>query len=103
MKERGTALLLALTLGICTAGCGAQSEETEDDNSQTAQTQDDTNGSAGSVSSSSSLPIYPPAWKHYHRANNTSTYVELKGDIVLDGVDFGYVCDRTQAFYCTQL
>ena len=41
MKKRGTALLLALTLGICMAGCGAQSEET-DDSSQTAQTQDDT-------------------------------------------------------------
>ena len=34
MKKRGTALLLALTLGICMAGCGAQSEET-DDSSQT--------------------------------------------------------------------
>lgn len=41
MKKRGTALLLALILGICMAGCGAQSEET-DDSSQTAQTQDDT-------------------------------------------------------------
>lgn len=42
MKKRGTALLLALTLGICTAGCGAQSEETND-SGQTAQTQDNTN------------------------------------------------------------
>ena len=41
MKKRGTALLLALILGICMAGCGAQSEET-DDSSQTAQTRDDT-------------------------------------------------------------
>lgn len=41
MKKRGTALLLALILGICMAGCGAQSEET-DDSSQTAQTPDDT-------------------------------------------------------------
>ena len=41
MKKRGTALLLALILGICMAGCGAQSEET-DESSQTAQTQDDT-------------------------------------------------------------
>lgn len=30
------------------------------------------------------------AWKHYHKANDTTTFVELKGDIVLDGVDFGY-------------
>lgn len=30
------------------------------------------------------------AWKHYHKADDTTTYVELKGDIVMDGVDFGY-------------
>ena len=30
------------------------------------------------------------AWKHFHKADGTTTYVELKGDMVLDGVDFGY-------------
>lgn len=30
------------------------------------------------------------AWKHYHRADDTTTYTELKGNIVFDGVDFGY-------------
>lgn len=30
------------------------------------------------------------AWKHFHQATNTTDYVELKGDMVLDGVDFGY-------------
>ena len=30
------------------------------------------------------------AWKHYHKATNTTDYVELRGDMVLDGVDFGY-------------
>lgn len=30
------------------------------------------------------------AWKHFHREQNTTTYTELKGDMVLDGVDFGY-------------
>ena len=34
------------------------------------------------------------AWKHYHKADNTTTYVELKGDIVLDDVDFGYDDDK---------
>lgn len=34
------------------------------------------------------------AWKHYHKADNTTTYVELKGDMVLDGVDFGYNDDK---------
>ncbi|MDO5336773.1 MAG: ABC transporter ATP-binding protein [Eubacteriales bacterium] len=34
------------------------------------------------------------AWKHYHRADNTTTYVPLCGDMVLDGVDFGYNDDK---------
>lgn len=34
------------------------------------------------------------AWKHYHKADDTTTYVELKGDIVMDGVDFGYNDDK---------
>ncbi len=34
------------------------------------------------------------AWKHPHKADGTITYTELKGDIVLDGVDFGYFEDK---------
>ena len=30
------------------------------------------------------------AWKHPHRATGETEYVELRGDIVMDGVDFGY-------------
>lgn len=30
------------------------------------------------------------AWKHFHRDSGTTTYTELKGDIVLEHVDFGY-------------
>ncbi len=30
------------------------------------------------------------AWKHYHKATDTVTYTELKGEIVMDHVDFGY-------------
>lgn len=30
------------------------------------------------------------AWKHPHKSNGTVTYAELKGDIVLDKVDFSY-------------
>ena len=33
------------------------------------------------------------AWKHPHE-DGTTTYTELKGDIVLDTVDFGYVEDK---------
>lgn len=34
------------------------------------------------------------AWKHFHKAEGTTTYVELKGEVVFDGVDFGYVEDK---------
>ena len=34
------------------------------------------------------------AWKHYHRDSNITTFVELKGEIVLDQVDFGYIEDK---------
>jgi len=34
------------------------------------------------------------AWKHPHKADGTLTYTELKGDITLDNVDFGYREDR---------
>ena len=30
------------------------------------------------------------AWKHYHKADNTTTYQSLEGDVVFNGVDFGY-------------
>ena len=35
------------------------------------------------------------AWKHPHQADGSVTYTELKGDIVMDGVDFGYVPEKT--------
>ena len=30
------------------------------------------------------------AWKHYHKADNTTTYKKLEGDVVFEDVDFGY-------------
>ena len=34
------------------------------------------------------------AWKHPHKADGTITYTELKGDIQMHDVDFGYVPER---------
>ena len=34
------------------------------------------------------------AWKHYHKSDDTTTYIELKGDIVMENVDFGYVPEK---------
>ena len=35
------------------------------------------------------------AWKHPHKADGTVTYTELKGDITMTHVDFGYVPEKT--------
>ena len=35
------------------------------------------------------------AWKHYHKDDGTTTYAELKGDVVFDDVDFGYTDEKT--------
>jgi ATP-binding cassette subfamily B protein len=34
------------------------------------------------------------AWKHFHKADGTTTYVKLQGDVVFDGVDFGYTDEK---------
>ena len=34
------------------------------------------------------------AWKHPHQANGTITYEKLQGDVVFNGVDFGYTDDK---------
>lgn len=34
------------------------------------------------------------AWRHPHRAEGTVTYTRLQGDVVFDGVDFGYDSEK---------
>ena len=34
------------------------------------------------------------AWKHTHKADGTTDYVEVRGDVVFDGVDFGYTDEK---------
>ncbi len=34
------------------------------------------------------------AWKHVHQADGSVEYKELKGDVVFDGVDFGYIPEK---------
>ncbi len=35
------------------------------------------------------------AWRHPHQSDGTVTYTELKGDITMSNVDFGYVPEKT--------
>ena len=34
------------------------------------------------------------AWKHYHKADNTTTYQPLEGDVTFNDVDFGYTDEK---------
>ncbi len=34
------------------------------------------------------------AWKHYHKADNTTTYKPMAGDVTFNDVDFGYTDDK---------
>ncbi|MBP3755019.1 MAG: ABC transporter ATP-binding protein [Lachnospiraceae bacterium] len=34
------------------------------------------------------------AWKHYHKAEGTTDYKPLEGNVVFDGVDFGYTDEK---------
>lgn len=34
------------------------------------------------------------AWKHYHKATDTTTYTKMEGDIYMEHVDFGYNSDK---------
>lgn len=34
------------------------------------------------------------AWRHEHQADHSVDYVEVRGDVVFDGVDFGYTDDK---------
>ena len=34
------------------------------------------------------------AWKHTHRSDGTTDYVKVRGDVVFNGVDFGYNDDK---------
>ena len=34
------------------------------------------------------------AWKHYHKADDTTTYTKLQGAVEMNGVDFGYTDDK---------
>ena len=35
------------------------------------------------------------AWKHYHKADNTTTYVKWQGEVEFENVTFGYVPEKT--------
>ena len=34
------------------------------------------------------------AWKHYHKADNTTTYQPMEGDVTFNDVDFGYTDEK---------
>lgn len=65
--------------------------ETDDGYVTLVQAEKDANGTLTETKKRTGLW----AWKHYHKAENTTTYTELKGDIVMEDVDFGYEENKT--------
>lgn len=52
----------------------------------------DENGNITETNSETHTGLW--AWRHYHKADDTVTYTELQGDIVMEHVDFGYTPEK---------
>ncbi len=81
---------IALAVGGSTRICELLDEEVEVDNGYVKLVRGklDENGNIVEVTNEKEATLW--AWKHPHSADGTITYTELKGDIVMDDVDFGY-------------
>ena len=66
-----------------------QQEETDDGYVTLVKVTKDENGNFIETSTGGDW-----AWRHPHKDNGTVTYTLLKGDIVMDSVDFGYVPEK---------
>lgn len=64
--------------------------ETDEGYVELVNAKEDKNG--GLIESDERTGIW--AWKHYHKDSDTTTYARMQGDIVFDGVDFGYNDDK---------
>ena len=87
---------------IVMAGAGAQrifallDEEPETDNGYVTLV--NANIASDGTITEAERPTGHWAWKHPHKADGTITYTELKGDVLLDSVDFGYVPEKQVLF-----
>ncbi|MBQ6303590.1 MAG: ABC transporter ATP-binding protein [Clostridiales bacterium] len=87
---------------IVMAGAGAQrifallDEEPETDDGYVTLV--NANIAADGTITEAERPTGHWAWKHPHKADGTITYTELKGDVLLDSVDFGYVPEKQVLF-----
>ena len=81
---------IALAVGGSTRICQLLDEEVEVDDGYVKLVRGklDENGNIVEVTDEKEATLW--AWKHPHSADGTVTYTELKGDIVMDDVDFGY-------------
>ena len=67
-------------------------EEPEQDNGY-VELVNATENAAGTLSAPTETPGLC-ARKHFHKADGTTTYMKLQGDVTFDGVDFGYTDDK---------
>ena len=83
-----------ITLGLAGAGRIFEliDQEPEVDNGYVTLVNAATDAAGNIVESSERTGMW--AWKHFHKATGTTTYVELKGNIEMFRVDFGYTDDK---------
>ena len=80
-----------VTLVNVDSGAGVRSDDTPEDGSELNE---NLRGRIVSGLEESEEHTGHWAWKHYHKADGTTTYVPLEGDVTFEHVDFGYTDDK---------
>ena len=80
-----------VTLVNVGSGAGVRSDDTPEDGSELNE---NLRGRIVSGLEESEEHTGHWAWKHYHKADGTTTYVPLEGDVTFEHVDFGYTDDK---------
>ena len=88
MSQQFNAIVMALA-GAERIFALLDEEPETDDGYVTLVNVEETTGTDGSIRESKKKTGHW-AWKHFHKAEGTTDYIPLKGDVIFDGVDFGY-------------
>ena len=80
-----------VTLVNVDSGAGVRSDDTPEDGSELNE---NLRGRIVSGLEESEEHTGHWAWKHYHKADGTTTYVPLEGDVTFEHIDFGYTDDK---------
>lgn len=83
-----------VTLVNVEEGSGTSVQVTAENEEDAAQMSDELKSKIVSGLTRSASRTGKWAWKHYHKATNSTTYVPLEGDVTFLNVDFGYTDEK---------